>query len=103
MKNIKRAADTNQSPSFKKKKDYWDDSVKNDKDVKVFPSMDKAFHAAHMQTKRQLRAMVLSVCAINMPVGIGLITKNVVKVVMRCLIWWSRIMTRIWKENTRRA
>ena len=103
MSNLKIYANTNPLPLVENMKDFWDDSVKNDKDVKVFPSMDKVFHAAHMQTKRQLRAMVLSVCAINMPVGITLITKNVVKVVMRCLIWWSRIMTRIWKENTRRA
>ena len=35
MSNLSRADDTNPSPLVKKKKDCWDDSVKNDEDVKI--------------------------------------------------------------------
>ena len=35
MSNLNRADDTNPSPSVKKKKDCWDDSVRNDEDVNI--------------------------------------------------------------------
>ena len=46
-------------------KDFWDDSVKNDKAVKIFLRISKALYADHVITQRQLRTMLLSGCAIN--------------------------------------
>ena len=65
MSNLKIYANTNPLPLVENMKDFWDDSVKNDKAVKIFLRISKALYADHVITQRQLRTMLLSGCAIN--------------------------------------
>ena len=53
---------------------------------KIFLMMAQSLYTDHFLTQRQIRTMVLSGCAINLSVVIILITKEMVSIVIQCLI-----------------
>ena len=75
MSNLSRADDTNPSPLVKKNKDCWDDSFKNDEDVKILSEDGSSIVCGPCSNSKATNNQGFSGCDITLQVRVGFNTK----------------------------